>query len=534
MNKVLLALCLLSSAALAQERDRESRQPTTQPAQTQEIRPDIAVEQRPGGRRGNQPMRQTPATPGPTESKVDETPVVTHHELHVGDKTLHYTATVAQMPIKNSAGDTEAHIFYMAYTLDDADHSKRPLTFAFNGGPGAASLWVHMGAMGPRRVKLTDTGDMPAPPFELVDNDQTWLGQTDLIFIDPVGTGYSRANSTAIARRMNGVQGDLQSVAEFMRMYITRNDRFLSPLFIAGESYGTFRAAGLAGYLIEEGTAVNGIVLISTVLNFASLRPNATNGLAYALHLPTFTADAWYHKKLPADLQKQELKAVLKEVENWAMNGYLQALDQGDAMTADQRKAAIDKLSRYTGLEPRYIDESDLHIDVGHFTRQLLRDKRLMIGRLDGRLTGPAPLNAGEVETFDPSSTLTRPPFQATFLHYLQSELNYHSDMTYYVAGGIEEWNWGVENGYADTTAYLRDAFQKNPHLKVLVCASYYDLATPYLAARYTFDHMGLHPQMHKNISWAYYESGHMMYIEKQSRAKLTSDVMQFMQQAAP
>jgi carboxypeptidase C (cathepsin A) len=317
-------------------------------------------------------------------------------------------------------------------------------------------------------------------------------------------------------------------------MYITRNDRFLSPLFIAGESYGTFRAAGLAGYLINQGIAVNGIVLISTVLNFASLSPNPTNGLAYALHLPTFTADAWYHKELPPDLQSKDLKSVLKEAETWAMDGYLKALDKGDGMTADERKAAVDALARYTGLEPRYVEESDLHIDVGHFTRQLLRDKKLMIGRLDGRLTGPAPLNAGEVETFDPSNTLPRPPFQATFLHYLQSELNYHTDMTYYVAGGVEPWDWGVENGYADTSAYLRDAMQKNPYMKVLVCASFYDLATPYEAVRYTFDHMGLHQEMHKNISWAWYESGHMMYIEKQSRAKLTSDVVQFMQQAAP
>jgi carboxypeptidase C (cathepsin A) len=249
--------------------------------------------------------------------------------------------------------------------------------------------------------------------------------------------------------------------------------------------------------------------------------------------LPTYTADAWYHKKLPNDLQK-DLKATLKEVEQWAMTGYLQALDKGDRLSADERKATIDKLARYTGLEPRYIDNSELRFGVAQFTRELLRDKKLTIGRLDGRLTGPSPLNAGERSEFDPSGTLIRPPFQAAFLHYVRSELRYTNDLVYYVSGGIMPWDWGTQNSYADTSDQLRNAFAKNPHLKVLVCAGYYDLATPYFAAEHTLNHMGVHPETHKNITWQYYEAGHMMYIEKESHAKLKRDIAEFIRKSIP
>ena len=233
------------------------------------------------------------AGPGPAiGGEIDETPVVTHHSVTVQGKTLNYTATVAQMPLKDASGETEAHIFYMAYTLDGVtDTTKRPVTFCFNGGPGSASMWVHMGGMGPRSPKLEPNGSMPPPPYEMKDNQDTWLDQTDLVFIDPVGTGYSRAKSIEVARRMNGVQGDIQSVGEFMRMYVTRNNRQLSPLFIAGESYGTFRAAGLAGYLIDRGMAFNGIVLIGTTLNLETIW-SRSDDLVYQLQLPTHAADA--------------------------------------------------------------------------------------------------------------------------------------------------------------------------------------------------------------------------------------------------
>ncbi len=536
--KTLLLLSLLAQLVMAQQPQSQQTQPPQSQQQQQAQRPQIQQPQVPGQTQGRQrnpdSARSQQSGEGAVAETVDETPSVTHHEIRVGGKPLAYTATVAQMPLKNSSGETEAHIFYMAYTLDGvSDPSTRPLTFAFNGGPGSASIWVHMGAMGPRKAKLLDNGDMPPPPYKIVDNEYTWLDQTDLVFIDPVGTGYSRAKTTEIARRMNGVQGDLQSVGEFIRMYLTRNDRWMSPLFIAGESYGTFRAAGLAGYLIDQGIAFNGIVLISTILNFANIRPGMNNSLACALHLPSYTADAWYHKKLAPDLQK-DLKAAVKEAENWAMTGYIEALDKGDQLTPAERKATIDKLARYTGLEARYIDESELRFDVAHFTRALLRDKRLTIGRLDGRLTGPSPLNADMTADFDPSSTLPRPAFQAAFINYIRSEMNYKTDMVYYVSGGIIGWDWGVENGYADTSNLLRNAFAKNPYLKVLVCQGYYDLATPFFAAEYTMNHMGIHPEMHTNISWAFYQAGHMMYIDKESHAKLKRDVAEWMHASMP
>ncbi len=552
MRLFLIALILAAAATANAQRPRDERQ-AAEP-KTSESRPaeSRATEARPAEARTAEPRAETPRAaearprernpdaPNPllqtfaptvTAEKVDEKPVVTHHKLTVGGKTLEYTATVAQMPLKDAKGETEAHIFYMAYTLDGVkDTAKRPLTFAFNGGPGSSSIWVHMGAMGPRSVKLLDNGDMPPPPFQLIDNEHTWLDATDLVFIDPVGTGYSRAKNADVAKRMNGVQGDLQSVGEFIRMYVTRNDRWLSPLFIAGESYGTFRAAGLAGTLLENGIAVNGIVLISTVLDFGLLRPSGVNDVPYALFLPSETADAWYHKRLAPDLQK-DLQATLKEVEGWAMTDYLAALNKGDDLSPSDRKTVVEKLARYTGLSQHYIDESELRIDSDRFRRELLRDKKLAIGRYDGRLTGPSPLDAGDRPGFDPSGTLVRPPFEAAFEHYISAELGYKTDMVYEVLVDLQ-WDWGSTNRYAETTRWLRDAFTKNPYLKVMNCAGYYDIATPYFSVEYNLSHAGLHPEMRKNIFFQHYESGHMMYIDRASKAKLKRDFAEFVERA--
>jgi carboxypeptidase C (cathepsin A) len=418
--------------------------------------------------------RQGVPGPGPAiGGDIDETPVVTHHSISVAGKTINYTATAAQMPLKNTSGDTEAHIFYMAYSLDGvSDVSKRPLTFCFNGGPGSASVWVHMGGMGPRSPKLMPNGTMPPPPYQIKDNQDTWLGMTDLVFIDPVGTGYSRAKTLDVARRMNSVNGDIQSVGEFMRLYVTRNDRELSPLFIAGESYGTFRAAGLGGYLIDRGLALNGIVLIGTTLNLETIW-SRSDDLVYELELPTYAADTWYHKKVAPEYQKKDLKSFLKEVQDFATGEYSLALNKGDALPASERKAIADKLVRYTGLEAQYIEQSNLRYDVQHFTRQLLRDKNLTIGRYDGRITGASSLNTGETSEFDPSSTEITPPFMAAFTNYIRTELNYKTDMFYYPSGGIQPWNYEVQNGFGDTTSLLRNALTKNPYMKVLVAAAY-------------------------------------------------------------
>ena len=525
-----LGLLLAPAAPQARAQGRSQTQPAQPAAQTQPLAPAAQTPTTPGGR-----GRGGVAGPGPAVGgEVDETPVVTHHSIAVGGKTIDYTATVAQMPLKDAAGETEAHIFYMAYTLDGApDAAKRPLTFCFNGGPGSASMWVHMGGMGPRNAKLLPNGAMPPPPYEVVDNPHTWLDRTDLVFIDPVGTGYSRAKTIEVARRMNGVQGDIQSVGEFIRMYITRNTRQLSPLFIAGESYGTFRAAGLAGSLLDRGIAFNGIVLIGTVLNLETVS-SRSDDMVFQLELPTYAADAWYHKKLPADLQRKDLKSVLTEVEGFALGEYAAALAKGDLLPAADRKALVAKLARYTGLDSHYIDENELRWNVSHFTRELLRDRRLTIGRYDGRLTGPSSLNTGETSEFDPSDTQIAPPFTAAFQHYIREELGYKTDLYYYPLGGIQPWDYGAQQGFGDTTSLLRAALTRNPYMKVMVAASYFDLATPYFAAQYTFNHMGLQPQMRDRISWSFYQSGHMLYIDSESHAKLKTDVTNFFDGALP
>ncbi|HYM00646.1 MAG TPA: peptidase S10, partial [Blastocatellia bacterium] len=290
----------------------------------------------------------------------EEKPVVTHHEVNVRGRVLKYTATAGLMPLKDENGTVEAHIFYIAYTLDDVDRGKRPLTFAFNGGPGSASIWVHLGCMGPKRIRMQDDGGMPAPPYHLEDNPYTWLDQTDLVFIDPVGTGYSRPVKPELGKKFWGLQGDISSVGNFIRLYLTEYDRWVSPLFLAGESYGTTRSAGLAGYLIDHGVAFNGIILISTVLNFETLLPARGNDLPYILYLPSFTSTAWFHKKLPPDMQQKSLTDVVAESEKWAGTEYLVALQKGDSMSAQERQDVISKLASFTGLEKGLIDDANL------------------------------------------------------------------------------------------------------------------------------------------------------------------------------
>jgi carboxypeptidase C (cathepsin A) len=480
-----------------------------------------------------QPPSAEPAKPAPEKPKplTEETPIVTKHEIRLNAKTLNYTATTGMIPIKNQQGEIDANLFFVAYTLDGvADRAKRPLMFSFNGGPGSASVWLHMGCIGPKRVKMLDDGGLPAAPYQLVDNDQTWLDQTDLVFIDPVGTGFSRAANTTLQHRFNGLQGDIESVGEFIRLFLSRNERWSSPLFLVGESYGTTRAASLAGYLIDEGIAFNGVVLISSVLNFETIEFARGNDLPYQLYLPSYTATAFYHKKLAPELQKN-LETTLKDAEKWAVSEYGPALTKGDQLTDAEEKALVAKFARYTGLDARYADSSGLRVELMHFLRELMRDRKMMAGRLDSRLIGPAPLDASETGDFDPSMADIRPPYTAMFNQYVRSELGYKTDAVYYVlGGGILPWDFGKENEnrYVDVSEALRSAFAKNPHMKVFVGCGYYDMATPYFAAEYTFNHMGLHPSVRKNVTMQYYTAGHMFYIDVPSHKKLKGDITQF------
>jgi len=483
-----------------------------------------------------EPSRPPEAKAAEKPSDKQEAPVVSHHEMHAGNQTLKYTATTGLMPLLDSKGEIEAHIFFVAYTLDGvADASRRPLMFSFNGGPGSASVWLHLGALGPKRVMLQPDGEMPAPPFHLTDNEFTWLDQTDLVFIDPVGTGYSRAAKPELNRKFWSLRGDIQSVGEFIRMYLTRYERWTSPLFLVGESYGTTRAAGLSGYLIDRGIAFNGIVLVSSILNFQTADFAKGNDLPYVLYLPTYAATAWFHHKLAPDLQ-QDLRKTLREVQAWAETAYADALVKGDRLPPAERQAVIDKLARYTGLEKRYLDNSDLRVSISHFTKELLRDQKRTVGRIDSRFKGIDDSAAGERPEYDPSIAAIRPPYTTTFNNYVRGELGYKTDAEYYILGeGITApWEFGPagNTGYPDTSDDLRQAFAKNPFMKLYVASGYFDLATPYFATEYTLSHMGLDPSLRGNIRTGEYETGHMVYIEAKSLAKLKREVAEFLARA--
>lgn len=457
---------------------------------------------------------------------VEEAPVETHHEITVGGKTLKYTATTGMMPLKNDEGEIEARVFFMAYTLNqDGAAAKRPLTFVFNGGPGSASVWLHLGALGPRRVKMQDEGWLPAPPYQLVTNEHTWLDKTDLVFIDPVGTGYSRAAKADLNKKYWNLQGDLESVGEVIRLYLTRYKRWASPLFLAGESYGTTRAAGLAGHLVDKGIAFNGIILISTILNFQTARFERGNDLPYSLFLPTYTASAWYHGRLPEDLQARPLREVLAEVEAWAESDYTVALAKGDRLTGAARQTVLETLARYTGLEARHIDQTNLRIHIQRFCKELLRDEKRTVGRLDSRYKGIDTLAVSEFPDFDPSMAAITPPYTAMMNNYARTELGYETDTAYETLSRAVFSGWEWDRGkFPDTSEALRSALAKNPHMKILAAMGYYDLATPYFATLYTLNHMDIDSQLHANIRTTSYEAGHMFYVDVNALAKLKQD----------
>ncbi len=499
---------------------------TTTPAQ----QPTTAKPTNDQSKDAPKPAKTKADEPAKTEDKpkstTDETLVVTRHQSKVAGKELSYTATTGLMPIRDAKGETEAHIFFMAYKLDDAGPSaKRPLLFSFNGGPGSASVWLHMGALGPRRVALPDTPTIAPPPFQLVENESSWLDQADLVFIDPIGTGLSRAAKPELNAKFHSLNGDIASVGEFIRLYLTRYERWNSPLYLIGESYGTTRAAGLAGHLIDEGIAFSGIALVSCALDFQAFVFNPGNDLPFPTYLPSYTASAWYHKKLPADLQAKPLPAVLAEVEQFCDRDYAAILARGDQLSATEISATAGRLARYTGLAASDIEDHHLRIDMSHFTGVLLKDQKRSMGRFDARYLGIESTAVSDRPTFDPSLAAVRAPYTSTFNQYLRSTLNYKSDAPYYIlGGGVGRWDWQRDMGYPATTRELRDAMTKNPHMKVLIASGYYDLATPYRAVEHSLAGLGLDPILRKNITIAKYEAGHMMYLDPPSLRKLKQD----------
>jgi carboxypeptidase C (cathepsin A) len=454
----------------------------------------------------------------------------------VDGKTLKYTATAGCLPIKRGDGKIEAEMFFVAYTLDGLDASKRPLTFAFNGGPGSASIWLHMGALGPRRVVLNPEGFLLPAPYRIEDNPYTLLDKSDIVLVDAIGTGFSRAETAEVMKKFWGVKGDIDAFSEFIRMYISRNERWSSPLFLLGESYGTTRSAGIAGKLAEDdGISFNGITLLSTVLNFQSLADTKTNDQPYIFLIPTFTMIAGFHHKLPSDLQ-QDVNKARQEAEQWATNDYAQALAKGDALSPEDRQKTIEQMARFTGITKDVIDEANLRIDVAKFTHYLLIDQKVRVGRYDGRYTGPDPDGLLDTPFYDPTNANILPPFTSVFNNYVRTELGYKTDMPYYVFAqnaGVQKWEWGSSiEGFPDTATALRHAIVRNPYLKVLVMEGYYDLATVYSAVNYTMDHLDLPSKYRTQISYVTYNSGHMVYLPMDSLKKMKSDEAGFIEKA--
>lgn len=469
----------------------------------------------------------------PVATSPEAAPVVKQHSVKASGKTLNYTTTTGLMPIKDEKGETKLNLFYAAYTLDGVDDStKRPLTIVYNGGPGSSTIWLHMGGLAPKRVKMMDDGGMPKPPFELVDNEHTWLSETDLVFVDPVDTGFSRATSQEHADEAKGVDGDIASIGEFIRMYLVRNARWQSPLFLAGESYGTFRSAGLAGYLIDRGIAFNGIVLISSILNMQTARFVLGNDLPYQLYVPTYAATAWYHQKIDKNLRKKSIRTYLDEVEAWVEGEYVQALSLGDRIDPKKADEIAETLASYTGLSVDFVKASNLRINIHQFCKELKRDERRHVGRLDSRFVSWDGDVVDDVPEFDPSMNAIIPPYGSVLQPYIRTELGFESDVEYHIIRGFgQKWNNGdASKGYSDTSDALRSAFAKNPYMKVFVASGYYDLATPFYATEYTFSHMNLDASVRGNIQIEEYETGHMVYTELSNLIKLNDDCKKFIQ----
>ncbi len=465
----------------------------------------------------------------PSDDKIS---ITMHHSVKIGATKINYTAMAGTMMMKDEEGKPRANFFFVSYTKEPTTRPEdRPITFVFNGGPGAAAVWLHLGAVGPKRVALGHDGIPGPPPHGLIDNDQSWLDDTDLVFIDPVGTGYSRPAEGQKASDFYGVQQDLDSIGQFIRLYLTRYERWESPKFLAGESYGTTRAAALSAHLLHNyGIDLNGIILISTVLNFQTLEPADGNDLPYALYLPSYTAIAIYHHKL--ETAQEDL--LLGEVQQYATHEYLDALAKGAALTKDGRDDVIAHLARYTGLSPDLIDKANLRIDPTMFRKQLLNDQRLILGRYDARITGLDADPGSAAPDYDPSFSLYLPVYASTINDYVHRQLKYESDLDYKVLSeSVGPWDFGRGGfGYLNVTGDLRSAMLDNPNLKVLVCSGYEDLATPFLATKYTFDRLDLTDRLQSNVTQTFYHSGHMIYHDPESLVQLKENVAAFIASA--
>jgi carboxypeptidase C (cathepsin A) len=496
-----------------------------------------AAQQRPGqqGRPGAPGAPAAAGTETEPEKKDAGVPPVervetSQHSITVDGKSIAYTARAGTMIVRDDDGKPKGSVFYIAYTADKAEASTRPVTFFFNGGPGSASIWLDMGIMSPKHPNMGPDGSQPAAPYDLVDNPNTPLDVTDLVQVDAMMTGYSRPGVGVKPTDFTGATNDIRMFAQFIRNYLDKYDRWASPKYLYGESYGTFRSAGLASELqTREGIELNGIMLLGTVLDFQNISQSPTNDIGYATFLPTYTATAWYHKKLSTALQGQTLKQVVQLSREYAFGEYLTALAKGNTLTPAERTAVAQKVSQFTGLSPQFIQNTNLRVDAGSFRTELLRDQRLMLGRYDSRLTGLNGNPGDQRQDYDPSSVAPSSAFMSAFMRYLHQDLKYTSDLQYYMGGHTGRWDYSdLGRGYPSEVESLRLAMAKDPYLKVMVGAGYYDTATPFANAEHTFSHLGFDQTYRDRVEFKYYESGHMAYLNQPSAKQLKADIAAF------
>jgi carboxypeptidase C (cathepsin A) len=457
---------------------------------------------------------------------------VTKHSITLGGQKINYTAKAGHMLTLNSKGEKKGLFFHVAYTRDGLETSKRPITFVFNGGPGSSSVWLHMGALGPKRVAMKEDGTAINPPYAISDNEHCWLDKTDLVFIDPIETGYSRPAEDVDKKEFTGYNEDIESIGDFIHKYVSQEGRWASPKYLAGESYGTTRAVGLSGYLQDRhGMYLNGLVLISAVLNFQTLHFSSGNDLPYALFVPSYAASAYFHGKI--NKQKfPDYNNFLKEVEAFALGEFTLALAKGDKLSTQEKNSIAQKLSDYTGLSVEFLLSYHLRISTGLFTKELLRQENYSIGRFDATIKARDKQQGGSSNEFDPSYNLSIfGAYTMAINEHLKQNLKFENpDMVYEIlTGKVHPWNYSnVQNRYLENAEVLRSAIHKNPSLKVLVCNGYYDLATPYFATEYTLNHMFLAPEYQSNIRMKYYQGGHMMYTFPSQIGAFTKDVRDF------
>ena len=469
------------------------------------------------------------ATTGGRENAPPEKLSVTSHSLLINDEPLDYTATAGQLRVANGSGKHEADIFFVAYTREPQDPSAHPITFAFNGGPGASSVWLNFGAFGPKRVVLSEEKRPSAPPYQLLDNTYSLLGITDLVFIDPVGTGFSRPAEGIAPDTFYAIQKDVTSLGEFIRAYVTRFERWDSPKFLAGESYGGLRAVLLANHLHQAyGMDCNGLILLSPALEFQNFVFAPGNFLPYTLFLPTYTATAFYHKKLAPSLLS-DLDKTLAEAEAWSMKEYLLALTRGNDLTEGERNKAIERLVAYTGLSETYIKAQKLRVTNREFSRELLRAHGLIVGILDSRMTA----RAESVESFfdEPDMLLTIGPYVSALNNHLRRELKYKCDLPYqfFSSGANSSWKWGSAiGGYPSATNTLAAIIAKFGYFKVFIARGYYDLDIGYYATKYDIDHLDLPANLRDNVTIRFYDAGHQIYVHLPSLKRLNADVADF------